>query len=217
MEEIGAVELFVVGAMTALDAAVVLFASRRVANQLTVQGLEEAFIQGHDLVGVVTTELASPIGLEGDPAINAVSTEPQEDKEQEGQAIGAVVVMGIDQETQASTAVTGTELVTRQAAFTHVVPALGAQSTFVENIFDVGLEQGQGEINVPGPLGWVHALPPVRAHQVVTFQDVADGMGRDGETLAQKIQSQPAPTIACGSAGLYKSFNYPGGVRRGEW
>ena len=57
LEQVEAIELFIISAMTTLDAAIVLFASHRIAAQGAAEGLEGAFLQGSDVVGVVSAEL----------------------------------------------------------------------------------------------------------------------------------------------------------------
>jgi hypothetical protein len=95
VEEKGTVELLIVSAMTAFHTAIVALAALRITGQLGIEWLEELIRQAQDLIGVVATELLPPIGLKGDGDVNAESTEPQRDKDHEGQAVGAVQTMTI--------------------------------------------------------------------------------------------------------------------------
>ena len=56
LHEVGAIEVFVIGAVTALDAVIVLFASHGIAAQGTVERLEETLLQSSDVVRIVSTE-----------------------------------------------------------------------------------------------------------------------------------------------------------------
>ncbi len=54
---------------------------------------------------------------------------------------------------------------------------MGAKCSFVGNLFDVNLDEGEGFLNVPGPEGWVEGLPadPLLGRAMPT-QDVTDGV-----------------------------------------
>jgi hypothetical protein len=111
LEEVGTVELFVVGAMASFDTAIVALATEGVTAEIATQGFKVASGEASYLGEVVAAELLAPVGLEGDVGVEVVGSQPHEYEEHEGDAIGAIEPMAVGQEAEASTAVTGGPLI----------------------------------------------------------------------------------------------------------
>jgi hypothetical protein len=65
---------------------------------LTTRRVEEAMGKSSDLLGVVPSLFPTPVGLEGDVGLDVVGAEPQQDEEEEGEAVGAVEGVAVGEE-----------------------------------------------------------------------------------------------------------------------
>jgi hypothetical protein len=74
VEQVGSVELLIVGAMATLNATVVALATFGIASELGTHGLEELEGESGNPVWVVSAKLAAPVRLVGDRAIEAHGT-----------------------------------------------------------------------------------------------------------------------------------------------
>jgi hypothetical protein len=179
--QVGAVELLIVSPMAPLHPTVVLLAALGIPAQGALERLQEALLQGLEALGVVAPKLLTPVGLEGDGRFHPVEAQPAEDKAQEGEAIGESPGVAVGQEAEAGAALTGCPLVAREAAFAEVVPEGRAQSPLVQDVFDVDLEEGEGDLHLPGPRGGVEGFAALFLgwDEMAAAEDVADGIGRD--------------------------------------
>jgi hypothetical protein len=74
LKQIGTIELFVVGAMTAFHPTIVAFTPQRVAPQGSPQRHQEALAQFLHVAGIVTPKLLPPVGLEGHRCLHPKGT-----------------------------------------------------------------------------------------------------------------------------------------------
>lgn len=104
---------------------------------------------------------------------------PEEGQGQEGETIGEGLLVAVSQEAEAGTALTGGPLVAREAMIAEVNSEASAQGRLVSDLFDVRLEEGEGDLYLPSPVGWIEgfAAALVGFGEAVAAQDVADGVG----------------------------------------
>ena len=202
--QVRAIEFFIIGTMAAFHAAIVLLTAEGIAAQGAIKRLEETLLQGSDVLRVISAELGAPISLEGDCRGNAIASEPEQDQEQESKAIGAIVAMAVGQETQASTAIAGCPLIPGQMMLAHVLPEGGTQGPFVQDIFYISLDKGEGDLLIPSPMGRIEglALMALMASDTLAAQDMANGVRGDGDALPLQVQSQAFSSIISGLTGL---------------
>ncbi|MGD2104868.1 MAG: hypothetical protein PVJ55_07140 [Anaerolineae bacterium] len=140
-QEEWAIEFLIVAAVAALYAAVVPFAALGVASKLSIQGAEELLGQLTHALWVVAAKLLPPVGLEGDRGVAAERSEPHQDEHNERQAIGAIEAMAVSQKPEPGAASTRRPLVAREALAAQMGSSPGAQSSFVQDIFGICLDE----------------------------------------------------------------------------
>ena len=87
--------------------------------------------------------------------------------------------VAIGQKAEASAAVTGGPLMARQSLATQMGRSLGSQSALIEDILHVGLDQREGLLYFPSPMGGIERLPAdAFLGWVMAVQDMADGVWR---------------------------------------
>jgi len=164
--------------MAPFHPSVVLLASQRVTHQFPSQRAEETPLQSLNLLGVITAKLLTPIGLKDDLMLHLMSSQPQKHDNHSRQAISAVEVVSKQQEAQAGASITEGELIAGQMEAAEMLPEGSSQGLLIQHILHICLEEGQGLLFIPGPMGGVEgAALSGGVDQAIAIKDMADGMG----------------------------------------
>jgi len=159
-------------------------------------------------VRVVASELLAPIGLEDDLPFHLVRPQPQQGDEQAGESVGSVQALGEEEPAQAGAGITKGQLIAREALTTEVSVEQRAQALLVQNVLEVHLEEEQGALLFPGPMGWIEGTAALGTgtSEVMPIQDMTDGMGGEGDALSSEVKSQAARAVPRLLPRLYHLF-----------
>ena len=73
---------------------------------------------------------------------------------------------------------------------------MGAQSAFIMDIFDIGLDEGEGQLHFPSPMSGVERFAtPAFLRWTIMAQDMANRMRREIQCLTSQIESKPIATV----------------------
>ena len=68
---------------------------------------------------------------------------------------------------------------------------MGPQSAFVVDVFDIGLDEGEGQLHFPSPMSGVEGFAPGPfLRWTMTAQDMANRMRRETQSLTSQIESR---------------------------
>jgi hypothetical protein len=119
--------------------------------------------------------------------------------------------MTVGQEAEASAAVAGCPLVTREMMFAQVVPKGRAEGLLVQDILHIRLDEGERLLHFPRPQGWIEGLAAFTTYffdWITAAKDVADGVRGDVQTPSFEVKGKSFPAIACSLTGFPNTLLY---------
>lgn len=178
-------ELLIVGAVGALDVGVVDAAAFADACELYVGGVEDTFLKALYLAQALAPELRSPIGLEVQGMEKAEGSQLEVDEQEEGQAIGEGLLVGIGKELSSGDGIDDRPLIWRVFVASEVLVHLDGEAFEIQDMLEVDLEvlEGLEVLPVIGTDGVEPAPLLLGLGEAVTTMDIAHGVRREGKPL----------------------------------